>query len=177
MSLEFTPKHKQQGMVLIIGLVMLLLMTIVGLAAIRGTGLQELMAGSMRDRNLAFQSAEAGLRFAEEMLENPASLSFNGSNGLYTDLGQNTSMAMATEWSAADWASNSAATNLTLAGLSAQPRYVIEELSRLPTAGSEGGAIDFSSQLNLQENTYYRITSRATGGSENAVVILQSIVR
>lgn len=172
-----SPPSAQRGVVLVVGLVMLLLMTIVGLAAIRGTGMQELMAGSMRDRNLAFQSAEAGLRFAEEMLVDPSGLAFNGANGLYRDLGQNDNMEMAVLWEEADWGANGAMSTLNLSGLSAQPSYVIEELARLSAAGSEGGAIDFASQLNAQENIYYRVTSRGSGGSDTAVVVLQTIVR
>ncbi len=174
----FRHRSSEKGAVLIVGLVMLLLMTIVGMAAIRGTGLQELMAGSMRDKNLAFQSAEAGLRTAEELLVNPASLSFNNSNGLYTDLGgEDSNLDIAVNWSDSDWESNSQISSLSLAGLSAQPRYVIEELSRLPEAGAQGGAVDFSSQLDAEESVFYRVTSRGQGGSDTAVVVLQSIIR
>ncbi|VUD52902.1 hypothetical protein TDB9533_01726 [Thalassocella blandensis] len=168
--------RQQQGMVLIIGLVMLLLMTIVALAAIRGSGTQELMAGNMRDRNMAFQAAEAGLRVAEELLDDPSLLAFNNTNGLYLDLGASND-ELPSEWSESDWQANSAAVGLNLEGVASPPRYVIEQLTRLPAAGTEGGAIDFSSQLGAQENIYYRITSRGTGGSNNAVVLLQTIVR
>lgn len=57
---------KQQGAVLLVALIMLLLLTILGAAAMRDTNLQERMAGNMRDHNLAFQAAEAALRFAEQ---------------------------------------------------------------------------------------------------------------
>lgn len=56
----------QSGAVLLVALVMLLLLTILGAAAMRDTNLQERMAGNMRDHNLAFQAAEAALRFAEQ---------------------------------------------------------------------------------------------------------------
>ncbi|MEW6176401.1 PilX N-terminal domain-containing pilus assembly protein [Stutzerimonas frequens] len=59
--------HSQErGAVLLVALVMLLLLTILGAAAMRDTNLQERMAGNMRDHNLAFQAAEAALRFAEQ---------------------------------------------------------------------------------------------------------------
>lgn len=61
---------RQRGSTLLVGLVMLLLMTFIGLAAIRGSGMQELMAGNMRDRQLAFQAAESALREAEGVLKN-----------------------------------------------------------------------------------------------------------
>ncbi|KJS73675.1 MAG: pilus assembly protein PilX [Pseudomonas sp. BICA1-14] len=56
----------QRGAVLLVALIMLLLLTILGAAAMRDTNLQERMAGNMRDHNLAFQAAEAALRFAEQ---------------------------------------------------------------------------------------------------------------
>lgn len=57
---------KQRGAVLLVSLIMLLLLTIIGAAAMRDTNLQERMAGNMRDHSLAFQAAEAALRFAEQ---------------------------------------------------------------------------------------------------------------
>ena len=57
---------KQKGAVLLVALIMLLLLTVIGVAAMRDTNLQERMAGNMRDHALAFQAAEAALRFAEQ---------------------------------------------------------------------------------------------------------------
>ena len=57
---------KQKGAALIIGLVMLLLLTIMGLSAMQGTTMQEKMSGNMRDANLALQAGEAGARYLEE---------------------------------------------------------------------------------------------------------------
>jgi type IV pilus assembly protein PilX len=57
---------KQKGAALIIGLVMMLLLTIIGLSAMQGTAMQEKMSGNMRDANLALQAGEAGMRYLEE---------------------------------------------------------------------------------------------------------------
>lgn len=56
---------KQTGVVLVIGLVFLLIMTIVGVTAIRSSTMQERMAGNASDRNLAFQNAESALQVGE----------------------------------------------------------------------------------------------------------------
>lgn len=61
---KYTPKY-QKGVVLVISLIMLALLSIIGVAAMQATGLEEKMAGNMRDRNIAFQAAEAGMRDAE----------------------------------------------------------------------------------------------------------------
>lgn len=55
------PTH-QNGSVLIVALIMLLLLTIIGLASIRGTSLQENMASNLRDSSIAFMDAETALR-------------------------------------------------------------------------------------------------------------------
>lgn len=57
--------QRQAGSVLITGLIMLLLLTILGLASMQNTVLQERMAGSFDQRNDAFQYAELALREAE----------------------------------------------------------------------------------------------------------------
>ncbi len=63
------PRNNQRGAILIIALIMLLLLTIIGLSSMRGTSLQESMAGNLRDSNLAFQAAEAALRQGEGMVD------------------------------------------------------------------------------------------------------------
>jgi type IV pilus assembly protein PilX len=68
-----SPRH-QQGAVLAISLIILLLMTIIGVSAMQSTTLQEKMAGNLRDSNLAFQAAETALRDAENYLFNTVSL-------------------------------------------------------------------------------------------------------
>jgi type IV pilus assembly protein PilX len=62
------PLKSQSGVVLVVSLIMLLLLTIIGISGMQSTVLEERMAGNMRDRNLAFQAAEAGLRDAEAYL-------------------------------------------------------------------------------------------------------------
>lgn len=63
-----TRSNQQSGAVLIVGLVMLLLLTIMGLSAMQGVTMQEHMSGNMRDATMALQSAEVGLRYVEEGL-------------------------------------------------------------------------------------------------------------
>lgn len=174
-----SPTSSQKGAVLIVGLIMVLLMTIVGLAAIRGSGLQEAMAGNMRDRNIAFQAAEAGLREGEDYLEDHLStLSFDGTTtGLYRNLsdpGNNSEPV--DQWSSSDWSSATAITSgLTLQPMGAsEPLYLIEKLDVVLAAGADGGAIDYASQLEAEEVEFFRLTSRGLGLSTNSQAIVQS---
>ncbi len=56
-------------MVLLISLVLLLLLTALGLSSMQGATSQEQLAGSIRHRNLSFQSAEDGLRRGESAVQ------------------------------------------------------------------------------------------------------------
>ena len=59
----------QQGSVLVLCLLFLLVLTVLGIAATTNTLVQERMAGGERDMNLAFQAAESGLRGGEVWLQ------------------------------------------------------------------------------------------------------------
>lgn len=56
----------ETGAALVVGLIMLLLLTIIGLSAMQGTTLQEKMSGNMRDSTMALQAAEVALRYVEQ---------------------------------------------------------------------------------------------------------------
>ncbi|PPK77940.1 type IV pilus assembly protein PilX [Methylobacter tundripaludum] len=150
-------KH-QSGVVLPVSMIMLLLLTLISVTASQVTGLEEKMAGNSRDANLAFQAAEAALRAGEAAT--------SGSPTLYTGI------------QPIDW-TNAAVTTYssgTLTGISSAPRYIIEDL------GSTGGAAECSpceagTPPSSGGSRLYRITARGTGGTTNAVVVLQSIYK
>tara|TARA_R110000868_G_scaffold159_3_gene1744 strand:+ start:129953 stop:130642 length:690 start_codon:yes stop_codon:yes gene_type:complete len=71
------PRRHQQGVVLIVCLVLLLVVTGLGLATMRGTGLEMKMAGGLRDRAVAFETAEQTLRVAEKWLDSKAMTQIN----------------------------------------------------------------------------------------------------
>ena len=57
---------QQQGVALIVSLVILVLVTVAGVATMESTGMQLKMANASRDRQQAFEAAEAALRQVEE---------------------------------------------------------------------------------------------------------------
>lgn len=162
-------KHKQRGAALFVALIILLVLTLIGVTSMSGSTLQERMAGNMRDVNLAFQAAEAALRDGETLLNQAVLPDFNGSNGLYK------APAPPAEpvWKTINWNDGTAVRAYggdPLAGLAAQPVYIIEELPPVPPAGGTLAADEPLGELSM-----YRVTARAVGGSGNAVVILQTI--
>jgi type IV pilus assembly protein PilX len=62
----------QRGATLLTVLLLLLIMTLIALATMRGTLMQEKMSGNLYDRSLSFQASEVALRRAERLLEIPA---------------------------------------------------------------------------------------------------------
>ena len=58
-------RHRQGGIALLVVLIMVLLVTLAGLSAVRTLVVEERMASNSLDRNLAMQSAENVLRYAE----------------------------------------------------------------------------------------------------------------
>jgi type IV pilus assembly protein PilX len=169
----------QKGMVLVVGLVMVLLITIVSLAAIRGSGLQENMAGNMRDRNIAFQAAESALREGE-IIVSPAnktlpSFSCTPGQGACKDL--SVTPADSVLYLNKDaWTLAAKESTLEIKEVGAKPSYLIEELEVDvgASAAAEGSAIDVGGMMSTGDAVPYRVTARGFGLSQDAEAIVQS---
>lgn len=167
----------QSGAVLIVGLVLLLILTIIGLASIRGSDLQERMAGNMLDRNIAFQSAEAALREGENILDALVLPSFGGATvGYWPDLNKPSAIRpRPMSWTGQQWEANSVKlADGKIKGVKDQPRYTIERIIVTGLAASQGSGIDHISVERVQDAEFYRITSRGLGITADAEVVLQS---
>lgn len=167
----------QSGVVLIVGLVLLLILTVIGLASIRGSDLQERMAGNMRDRNVAFQSAEAALREGESELNAALLPLFTGDEpGYWPDLNKQPAIQpRPINWTKDEWESNSVELlEDSIAGVVEQPRYAVEKVIVTGLAASQGSAVDHESVEKMTEAEYFRITSRALGLTQDTEVILQT---
>lgn len=180
-------RHRQQGVVLVVGMVFLLIMVLIGVSAIQTTTLDEKMAGNARDRSLAFQAAEAALRDAERDLSNTGGaqarsisgltdftagcgaattanasddgLCYNGPLGFGTPIWTTVSLTDAPSVPYGRFTGAAALPNV-----SAPPRYLIEGF-RQNLPGNIGGSF------------YYRITARAQGASPATVVRLQTFYK
>jgi type IV pilus assembly protein PilX len=166
---ETKSKDPESGSTLIVGLVILMVLTILGVLAMQTTALEERMAGNLRDRDLAFQAAEAGLREAEEFLQSAVLPPFDGTNGLYQPLDPLSSYVSL--WRTINWSSGTASWEYegAIEGIASQPRYIIEELPPVPEpVGS------LAADEPIPDSALYRVTARGVGGTATAVVILQS---
>jgi type IV pilus assembly protein PilX len=158
---------RQRGAVLVIGLVLLMVITLLSVGGLRGTGMQERMASNLRDRNLAFQSAESALRAAEALLiagtaTGSTAVSDPGDLGFWESCWAGTAVgcppAVEHTVDIATW------------GIDAAPEYRMERLR----AGNYGS---LAADEAMASPPLYRITVRAVGGTQDSVVLLQSTFR
>lgn len=186
-----TPTHAQRhhagGFALIVALVILLAITVVGVATIRSTLIEQRLANATQDRNLAFQAAEAALRVGEAQ-----ALLHAQTQPLTPQLSSDGSCDRARQANCTDglcllhdpdcplraqdpaftgWA-NATGLNLgTLAGQS--PQYIVEFL------GADFLCHDPDPTNPNDPNNYckrYRITARSLpAGNDRATVILETL--
>ncbi len=179
-----TNGSKQTGFVLIVALILLLVLTILGLAAAQSTSIQERMAGNARDKDLAFQAAEAGLRAAENCVNTGMAICTNFSanaNGVYTfnaDIPPPPSTNLNPLWKVPNFWGNAAyvlsyqtVIGASLPSVASQPEFIIEKMPPVAAPGSNIGMQQFGSGSPSVQ--LYRITSYGTGGDSSATAMLQ----
>ncbi len=170
----------QSGAVLVVGLIFLMILTLIGVTAIRTATMEERMAGNARDRSLALQAAEAALRGAEDYVSDNAIMEEDCEN----DPGASTASGIAgclsqikpdsvdkdydpgnvRFWRGHNWAVHSQTYDTTLEDTAAAPQYVIELMPpRIPPEPEDLA----------DKDQVYRLTARGFGLSGNAVVHLQ----
>jgi len=166
-------QHRSRGMVLPVVLIMLLVLTIASLVIVEQISSQTRIAGNAAVEQITMQAAESGLREVVNDLNSgaipstPASY-YGAAGGLYFFRASNYNATTPLPWQvAANW--GSALTN-TPALACASPastavslcQYMIE---MLPSVRAKGGSTV----------RVFRITVRAVGPSNQAVVMLQTL--
>jgi type IV pilus assembly protein PilX len=159
--------QSQRGVVLIIGLILLLLLSLLGAASMKMARMEESMAGNTQDRTLAFQAAEAALREAEVLLQNPALPAFSASNGMYR---YQDADAVAPEGLLLS-ADNARVYTQTLPDVAAPPLYILEQMAAAPLSSD---SLLIGTQYGSQQRFTYRITALGFGGSASTKVVLRA---
>lgn len=172
----FKVPASQTGVALFISLVLLLVLTIIGVSAVQTTSLEVRMARNDYDSLLAFQAAESALRDAETAIEALLTLdNFDdtGTLGLWeiADLDE------PPRWETADWnGATSVVAASAMPDVSSQPRYIIERAATVQRAvGVERGNDYDNTGAAADSIEMFRITARGVGGTDQAVVMLQSV--
>lgn len=177
----------QRGVALVVALLLLVVITLVGLAAVRGTIMQQKMTANFYDRQIAFQATEGALRQAEIAVSAapapssstfaPASpirnCSYNSGNHClanpFTDPSPSPALLPTTVATASFDAGTLAA---------AKPQYVIEYLGYFKAPPDTVKSL--TGKTAQHYSGFYRITARSGDPStvnNRASVTLQSIFR
>lgn len=187
----FSRSSRQHGVALVIALILLVVVTLVGLAAVKGTVMQQKMSANFYDREIAFQDTEAAMRQAALKIEangatgaagyhdcSPGSGNLCLSNPFVTcPTGTTCSVGTITTVPTTDYnAGNMAVVN---------PQYIIQYLGNfavpipnVKTIGCVGGYNGCQEAKQMAD--FYRITARSGDPSKlsgRAYVVLQSVFR
>ena len=174
--------QKQKGVILFIGLIFLIMLSLLGLNAAQMSILEERMSGNVRSRDLAFQSAEAALKYVEQRIVSGSISSLlpaptNSTIGTITSAGLR-AINICLPNTAAYWngtgsldcngisgsftwttgTTGTALTSSTLNQVASQALYVVERYPNDTTTTEK-----------------YRVTVRGIGGDADTVVILQAM--
>jgi len=168
--------RKQRGAVLVVALIFLVVMTMLILASIRGTVMQERMASNLYDRSLAFQAAEAALREGERFVlaspPKPTAIGCDTSGNC--DKPEPTATPV---WQDEDNWENAHDAAVDIGDLPVPPQFLVELLADdMPEVNlCESTAIDPDAPCYAgPEGLRYRIAARS-GEAGRAMVILQSV--
>ena len=162
-------RSRQHGVVLVISLMMLLVLTLIGLAASRGTSLEQRMTTNQNDQEIAFEAAEAALRAGESVLSGATTPNYAGNTA-----GAYSLSTMTVNWKTIQWDPSKGAT-YDYTGL--QPNTLIDPsyfIVQAPATGYASGS-SLSADVPMQNTYVYYIYARGVGISSNNAVILESV--
>ena len=158
----------QSGISLVVVLILLVAISILGVAVLRSSAMQERMSANQRDRSLAFQAAETAMRYAQENVLGAGA--WDTSIPTPTDC---TDVGICPPGSAPAWRDvPNADFDFSAAGLAAEPEFWIEYLGVGP--GRKGSCDQLPLPLDCS-SPMYRINARSRADGR-ADVVMQSTV-
>lgn len=182
------PATNQRGIALVVALILLVLITLVGLAAVRGTIMQQRMASNLYDRQVEFQSAEAAVRAATALLPTTPTIIWHNcqAGGIvclpnpFNDpaLPPGAVHTVATGAGTGGYTASGAATG--------QPQYVVENMGNWVDQktsvgfGNTANSRNYGVQGGAGTTIYYRITARSGDPAvvgDRSVVTVQAVIK
>jgi type IV pilus assembly protein PilX len=168
-------KGRQSGAVLAVSLLLLLVLSILAVSMSQTARMQERMAGNVRDSDVAFQAAEAGLRGGEDFIDSSPTAPITCATPISqadcdvyepgaletTDLRTDD-----TFWSASSYEYGVDGTD-EIASAHEDPKYVVEFIEDIPDDDQLPPVI-------TTRRYFYRVTSRAEGASPTAKAVIES---
>ncbi len=170
--------YRQQGISLLVVLILLIVTSILGIAVLRSSAMQERMSANMRDRSIAMQAAEAAIRFAQSQLA--VAPDVTKPTETWDDLtmiptaAQCTSMGICPSGSAGTWHSVPS-TQYDSGTLPTAPEYWIEYIGI--ASGRIGAGEDTRSEEGPDsQSPMFRITARSRAAGRAEVVLQTNVM-
>lgn len=181
-------RSRQSGIALVVALILLVVITLVGLAAMRGTIMQQKMASNLYDREVSFQSAEAAMRAATDLIGiNTAIVARNCQAGGVVCLANPFDDPGLPAGSIKTVVAGSGSGQFTKSQVAqSQPQYVVENMGNWADPSSSTGfnqtanAAQYGAQGASTTAIYYRVTARSgdpASVGDRAVVTLQAMIK
>lgn len=178
---------RQGGVALVVALILLLVATLIGLAASRSTMLQERMSGNTYDRSLAFQRTESALRAAEVAITaNWQIATLNGVDCSPASAAQCDIVPADTfTGTNANWIDVPGTYDVNNALTLGIPQYQIHLIgtgtaNNTYDTGANANSANYGGNSAPDNVAYYRVTARSsdpTLSGDRAIVVLQTVVR
>jgi len=164
---------RQRGAALVVGLIVLAMLSLMGVAAYMVATQEERMSGNTRDRIRAFEAAEASLRDCESLLGGFGTLpKFDGSQaGMHEAAAADQQQV----YQAIDWRSGSVRVIPTaIPDVAVQPRCIVERIGEIELRDPTGAR---SGPQEVTIETIYRVTAMGYGTNSSTAVNLQTMFR
>jgi len=178
--------RRQRGVALVVALVLLLIATMIGLAASRGSVMQERMSANTYDRSIAFQRSEAALRAAELAITSDYRIANLGGVDC-TTVACPIVPGDSFNGTSAPWTEVSEDYDVNADRAPAVPEYYISFMGTGRSENNLGQAenadsTNYGSSAPPDNLAFYRVTARSSDPTDadsegRAVVVLQSTVK
>jgi type IV pilus assembly protein PilX len=159
----------ERGIALIVGLVILAVLSLIGVAAFSISTQEERMAGNSRDRIRAFEAAESALRNCETIVGNDATAFTDGTAGMYSAPGSSAVRGVAEGLANTDWQDATKVNLMPPNGSALGPSCVAEQFTLPNSSWQSGQPYTPSNSASVAH-----ITARGYGVNPNTVVRLES---
>lgn len=181
--------RRQRGVALAVALILMVIATLIGLAAGRGAVLQERMSANAYDRSLAFQRSEAALRAAEVAITANWQILTLGGVDCSPTSGALCPVVPATAFTGtnANWRDVGAVFDVNAARTPGVPQYTVQFMGTGSAINSMGtaenaDASNYGSGSAPDNVAYYRVTARSSDASaavlgERSIVVLQATIK
>jgi type IV pilus assembly protein PilX len=173
--------RRERGFILVTGLLFLVVMTLLGLALFRSSGLLDRLTANTRDKQRSFEAAQSSIEYTWWWLQTP------GGGGTGTTCNGNTAATTVSTLHVCSEALSTSLTTIASLGWADKAfRYPQQGMTVLAGGGMNAAGTDvnysqppgvYLENLGLDtsgKNTYYQSTAYGYGGDGNAVSVVRA---